>query len=256
MAGLLEVCVEDASGLRPAVEGGAHRIELCSALPVGGITPSAAMISAAAQLPIPVHVLIRPRAGDFVYDTVEQDLIAADIRSVVAAGLAGLVIGASRRDLTLDTAQLEKQIDIAREAAARRGTSISLALHRAFDVCPDPIEALEAAIKLGFERILTSGGAVTAMAGRPMLSALVKHARGRIKILAASGINAGNVHDILATGVDEIHASCQVPRSQPDSKVIQLGFEQKESRRIAASEVSALASAIRAWCSQPSSSPR
>lgn len=244
---MLEVCVEDVDGLWTAVEGGADRIELCSGLSLGGITPSAALVSAAAQAPIPVLVLIRPRAGDFIYSAREQALIAEEIRSVMSAGLAGIVIGASRRDSSLDTQLLEQQINIAREAAGRRGTSVSLTLHRAFDLCPDPLDALESAISLGFHRILTSGGAVSAMSGRATLGTLVKQARGRIKILAGSGVNAGNVHEILATGVDEVHASCQVPRLQPDSKVVELGFDERESRRIVAGEVSALVSAIKAW---------
>ena len=244
---MLEVCVEDISGLWAAVEGGADRIELCSALALGGLTPSSALISAAARVPVPVHVLIRPRAGDFVYDAREADLLAADIASAVAAGLAGIVIGASRPDATLDVALLEKLVGVARSAAAQRAKPIALTLHRAFDLCRKPLEALEATIQLGFDRILTSGGAETALGGRTTLTALARQTHGRIKILAGAGINPNNVASILATGVDEIHASCQVPLPPPDPRLIELGFIPAHTYRTTASAVSALASAMHAW---------
>lgn len=244
---MLEVCVEDISGLAAAVEGGADRIELCSALASGGLTPSMALIGAAVRAPVPVHILIRPRAGDFVYDVREVDLLIAEISSAVAAGPAGIVIGASRPDSTLDTALLEKLVSSARSAGERRARPVALTLHRAFDLCKDPHETLEAAIRLGFHRILTSGGAESAMSGRPVLTALARQAQGRIKILAAAGINPSNVATILATGVDEIHASCQVPLPLPDPKLVELGFIPAHPYRTTASAVKALATAMQAW---------
>lgn len=244
---MLEVCVEDIAGLQAAVEGGADRIELCAALPLGGITPSSALIRAGATVSIPVHVLIRPRAGDFVYDVAETELMATDIRAVLGAGLAGVVIGASRPDGTLDAALLATLIAVAREASARRGSPVSLTLHRAFDLCPDPIAALEVAVSLGFDRILTSGGAATAVAGGAILTELVRQARRRIKILAGSGIGPQNVGLILATGVDEIHSSCQMPRPQTHPKAIELGFDESQPKQTSAQRVTALASAIRQW---------
>lgn len=244
---MLEVCVEDISGLWAAVEGGADRIELCSALASGGLTPSAALISAAVRAPVPVHILIRPRAGDFVYDAREVDLLVADISSAVTAGSAGIVIGASRPDSTLDTALLEKLVSVARSAAEQRAKPIALTLHRAFDLCKDPLETLEGAIRLGFQRILTSGGAESAMSGRAVLTALAQQAHGRIKILAGAGINSSNVAAILATGVDEIHASCREPLPPPDPRLIELGFIAPRPYRTTASAVKALASAIQAW---------
>src|SRR5215469_13549650 len=98
---MLEVCVDDLGGLREALAGGAGRIELCSALALGGLTPSAALISAAVRAPVPVHVLIRPRAGNFVYDAEEGDLIAADVRGAVDAGAPGIAIGANAADTRL-----------------------------------------------------------------------------------------------------------------------------------------------------------
>jgi copper homeostasis protein len=244
---MLEVCVEDVSGLWAAVEGGADRIELCSALGSGGLTPSVALISAAARASVPVHVLIRPRAGDFVYDLREVDLLVADIANAVAAGSAGIVIGASRPDSTLDTLLLEKLVSIARSAAEQRARPVALTLHRAFDLCKHPLEALESAIRLGFQRILTSGGAESAASGCAALTALAREARGRIKILAAAGINPDNVATILATGVDEIHASCRVPQPSPDPKLVALGFSPPHPHRTTASAVKALAAAMQAW---------
>jgi copper homeostasis protein CutC len=244
---MLEVCVEDISGLQAAVAGGANRIELCAALPLGGITPSPALIRAGAKAGIPVHVLIRSRAGDFVYDAHEAELMAADIGESIHAGLAGVVIGASRSDGTLDASLLRKLIAVAREAGARRGSPVSLTLHRAFDLCPDPIAALEIAVDLGFDRILTSGGAVSAVAGRAVLTELVKRAGGRIKILAGSGIDPDNVGSILATGVEEIHASCQLPRPRTDPRAIELGFEQSQPKLTSAQRVAALVSSIKQW---------
>lgn len=243
---MLEVCVEDISGLWAAVEGGADRVELCSALASGGLTPSMALIGAAVRAPVPVHILIRPRAGDFVYDIREVDLLVADISSAVAAGSAGIVIGASRPDSTLDAPLLQKLVSIARSAAEQRAKPVALTLHRAFDLCPDPLEALETAIQLGFHRILTSGGAESAMSGRAVLSALARQAHGRIRILAGAGINRDNVATILKTGVDEIHASCQVPLPPPDPKLIELGFIAPRPSHTTASAVKALATAVQA----------
>jgi copper homeostasis protein len=170
----------------------------------------------------------------------------------VEAGAAGIVIGASRPDTQLDGPLLERLVSIAREAAARRGRAVSVTLHRVFDLCTDPIAAVEAAIGLGFDRVLTSGGAETAFAGRETLAALVKQARGRIGILAASGIDPGNVGAILATGVDEIHASCQVPLPHPDPQLLRLGFVAESHGRATAGSVRALAAAIDSWRSHSS----
>lgn len=244
---MLEVCVEDIGGLRAAVEGGADRIELCSALPLGGITPSAALIRAAAAANIPVHVLIRPRANDFVFDADETEIMVADIREALGVGMAGVVIGASRPDGTLDSELLRLLVSVSREAGSSRGSPVSLTLHRAFDLCPDPLAALEVAVGLGFDRVLTSGGTVAAPEGRAVLSDLVKQARGRIRILAGSGITSDNVGSILATGVDEIHASCQMARPGTDPKAIELGFDVPMPKRTSVERVAVLAAAIKQW---------
>lgn len=244
---MLEVCVEDIRGLRAAVQGGANRVELCASLPQGGITPSAALLAAAVRAPIPVHVLVRPRAGDFVYAEDEAELMGMDVRGAVEAGSAGVVIGASHADGTLDSALLATLIAVARQAGRHRGKPVSLTLHRAFDLCPDPIAALEAAIGLGFDRILTSGGARTALEGRAVLAELVKKSRGRIRILAASGIGPDNVGEILATGVGEIHSSCRAPLANVDPKVTRLEFDEPRPKGTSAKRVAELLSAMSEW---------
>jgi len=244
---MLEVCVDDLGGLKEALAGGAGRIELCSALVLGGLTPSRGLISAAVRARIPAHVLIRPRAGDFIYDAGEEELIASDIRAAIESGAAGVVIGANRPESHLDGPLLRRLVGVAHQAAERRGKPVSLTLHRAVDVCKAPLAALELAIELRFDRVLTSGGAESAMAGRETLAALAKRARRRIKILAACGIAPDNVGTILDTGVDEIHASCQVPLPESDARLVELGFALPEQGRATSRSVKALASAIEHW---------
>ena len=221
MRRLLEVCVEDVAGIDAAVTGGADRIELCAALAVGGLTPPESLIAAAATAPIPVHLLARPRDGNFVYTAAEAALVAADIRTAAEAGLAGVVIGASRTDRQLDAEMLAAWVDVARGA----GRSLSLTLHRAFDLCPDPLAAMETAITLGFDRILTSGCTPKAIDGRETLAALVRTADDRITILAGSGVDATTLPPILETGVREVHASCRSPQGSADTREIAFGFQ-------------------------------
>jgi len=221
MRRLLEVCVEDVAGIDAAVTGGADRIELCAALAVGGLTPPASLIAEAARAPIPVHLLARPRDGNFVYTAAEAALVAADIRAAAAAGLAGVVIGASRPDHQLDADRIAEWVAVARRGERR----LSLTLHRAFDLCPDPLAALETAIQLGFDRILTSGCTPKAIDGRETLAALVAAAGDRITILAGSGIDATTLPRILDTGVREAHASCRSPQGAADAREIAFGFQ-------------------------------
>ncbi|MGA0601982.1 copper homeostasis protein CutC [Caulobacter sp. KR2-114] len=198
---LLEVCVDSPEGLLAAVAGGADRIELCSALAASGLTPSPGLMRLAAQVPIPVYAMIRPRAGDFRYSAAEVDAMLADIDAARVAGLAGVVFGASDAAGALDEPLL------ARLCAHAAG--LGLTLHRAFDVVPDFAAALETAVELGFERILTSGGALTALEGADRIAGFVAQAAGRIGVLAGCGVSARNAAQIVRrTGVREIHGSC------------------------------------------------
>ena len=223
----LEICVDDIAGVDAAVSGGADRLELCAALTLGGLTPTPSLIAAARDLPIPVHMLVRPREGGFRYTARESALIAADIAAAAEAGLAGVVIGASATDHTLDSPLLADLVGHARICGAARGAPLSVTLHRAFDLCPDLPAALDTAIALGFDRILTSGGAAKAIDGLAMLTTLHRAAAGRIVILPGSGIDASNATRFLDAGLQELHASCGTTRPSTgvgDSRERQFGF--------------------------------
>jgi len=234
---LLEVCVADAASLHAAVAGGADRIELCCALELGGLTPSPGLIRLAASAPIPVFALVRPRSGDFVYGSADIEVMLADIAAIRAAGLAGVVLGASQADGRLDTETLA----ILLKAAG----GLAVTLHRAFDLVPDITEATETAIALGFARILTSGGARTAPEGVSGLKATLAAARGRIAVMPGSGIDAGNVGALLrAAPVDEVHSSCSTPQKTQTQAAVALGFATASRRQTQADSVAALKRAM------------
>lgn len=230
---LLEVCVDDAEGLDAAIEGGADRIELCSALQLGGLTPSPGLIAIAAQATIPVYAMIRPRAGSFVYSACEIDQMLREIDAIRAAGLAGVVFGVNQLDGSLD-----------HEALARlkqHATGLGATLHRAFDLVPDIDEAVRIAIDLGFERILTSGRARTALDGLDDLERAFTAAGGEITIMPGSGLTAENVGTLLARlRVTEIHASCGAALPPPDENIMRLSFDDGMRRRTDKDRVAAL----------------
>jgi len=189
---LIEAAVESLDAALAAAEGGAHRIELCTDLAQGGTTPDLNLLQA--QLPIPVFILVRPRAGDFVYTDAEHRTMLEQISRARSAGAHGIVTG----DLSLDRTR-----DLI--AAAR---PLPVTFHRAFDVFPDRTEALERLISLGVDRLLTSGGAATAAEGADQIRALVAQANGRIVILPGGGINPETVARLVReTGVREVHFS-------------------------------------------------
>ncbi|MBQ2293228.1 MAG: copper homeostasis protein CutC [Bacteroidaceae bacterium] len=196
----LEVCCGDLQSVRAAIEGGAHRVELCEALELDGLTPSEAMMESAIGMGIPVQVLIRVREGDFVYNKAEICKMRNDIRLARELGAAGVVIGALMPDGSIDEEAIRCIMD---EAGG-----LSVTFHRAFDVCREPEEALEKIISLGCHRLLTSGQATTAEQGIPMLKKLVEQADGRIIIMPGAGVNPQNASRILEeTGALEIHGS-------------------------------------------------
>ena len=234
---LLEVCVDDAGGLSAALAGGADRIELCSALSVGGLTPSPGLMAIAAEAPVPVYAMVRNRAGAFRYDAADIRQMQNDIRTVAGFGLAGIVIGANLADGRLDVAALRLLLDAAEGLPAT--------LHRAIDLAPDVDAAVDAAVELGFERILTSGGETTALAGLPRIRTMLERADGRIQIMPGSGINADNVNAILdaLSGVD-IHASCSSPEQPATADVLALGFATGAEKRTDEAKVRALKALI------------
>ncbi|MDX7949665.1 copper homeostasis protein CutC [Lichenihabitans sp. Uapishka_5] len=212
----LEICVDTAEGLAAAIRGGADRIELCADLGVGGLTPSPGLMASARAAPIPVYAMIRPRAGDFIYGTADIAVMLGDIAAARQAGLAGVVLGASRADRSVDIDTLG--------TLCRAAAGLGRTLHRAFDLTPDLDVALDAAIELGFERILTSGGATDAAAGRDRLAALVARAGSRITIMAGGGVTPATVGALLQeTGVGEVHASAKTAVIQ-DADLVRWGF--------------------------------
>lgn len=196
----LEVCCGDLQSVRAAIEGGAHRVELCEALELDGLTPSEAMMESAIGMGIPVQVLIRVREGDFVYNKDEICKMRNDIRLARKLGAAGVVIGALMPDGSIDEEAIRCMMDEAE--------GLSVTFHRAFDVCRKPEEALEKIISIGCHRLLTSGQATTAEQGIPMLKKLVEQADDRIIIMPGAGVNPQNASRILEeTGALEIHGS-------------------------------------------------
>lgn len=199
----MEVCVGSVESVIAARDGGAARFELCAALEVGGITPSIGLMEEARKVEgIKMHVLIRPRGGDFLYNESDK---AAMVRDIVAArncNADGVVIGALTADGDIDIPLCSTLI----EAAG----GMNVTFHRAFDMCRNPHKALEEIIALGCSRVLTSGQAATALQGASLLQELVKQADGRIVIMPGCGVNSSNAADILRfTGASEIHASAR-----------------------------------------------
>ena len=228
---LLEVCCGNLESVEAALKGGAKRIELCSALELDGLTPSAEDLrTVKARYPeLTVHVLIRSRAGDFHYTQEEIKTMAGQVEEALEAGADGIVIGALDGNGDPDIRALLELIrpvedwNLARELAdsdlchasndghffpGAPRKAVSLTFHRAFDSCRDPFFALEALASLGFDRILTSGQAASAETGIPLLKSLVERAAGRVIILPGGGVTPENAARILSeTGASEIHAS-------------------------------------------------
>ena len=200
---ILEICAGSVESAIAARDGGAQRIELCAALEVGGVTPSAGLIAEARKVEgITLNVIIRPRGGDFLYNEYEAACMEQDIRTCRQLGADGVVIGALTADGDIDTALCKRLI------AAADGMSVTF--HRAFDMCRDPKKALEELIGIGCDRVLTSGQAATAEAGIPLLKELVQQAGERIIIMPGCGVNSSNAARILKeTGATEIHASAR-----------------------------------------------
>jgi copper homeostasis protein len=226
----LEVCVADPESLLAAIEGGADRIELCSAIELGGLTPGPGLMALAAKVPIPVYAMVRPRSGDFVFGAEDKAAMLADIAAIRSAGLAGVVLGASTPDGSLDADLLDALTD----AASGLGTT----LHRAFDLVPDLAPAVELAVALGFERILTSGRAAKAMDGLPDLAETLRLAKGRIAIMAGSGLTPDVLPILLADlPLEAVHGTFSAPTIPESAKAVALGFAPPLGRRTSATEV-------------------
>lgn len=205
----LEVCAANIASAITAETGGADRIELCSALPLGGLTPGPGLILEAVRLlTIPVFPLIRTREGHFTYSKAEVEAMCADILFCKKAGCAGVVFGALTSDGQPDIPVLEKLL-----AAAEGIESVH---HRAFDFTKNPSDALEILIKMGFSRVLTSGGAPTALEGKSLIIKLLQQSAGRIEIMPGSGIRVATIRQLAdETGAKSFHFSASKRVEQP-----------------------------------------
>jgi len=241
----LEICVDSVESALAAEAGGAQRIELCSSLIEGGLTPSLGLIrEVRSRLTIGVHVLIRPRAGDFLYSEEELAVMQQDISLAKQAGANGVVFGLLTPEGGIDVERTRNLVELARP--------MEVTFHRAIDQTRDIASALEDVIRTGADRILTSGTAPTAMQGRQSIRDLVLASNGRIRIMVAGTVRPENIQEIAhATGALEFHAALRRTIPSPmkhQSRNVHLGAPGVDDsvRRVVSSEdVRALQQAIR-----------
>jgi copper homeostasis protein len=197
---ILEITVDTLDRALAAERGGAHRIELCSDLSSGGLTPSVELMRLTRQqVRLPIFAMIRPRAGDYVYSGAEFAQMQRDMGAAAEVGMDGVVFGILTGDGRVDVERTQQLVEQARPLPAT--------FHRAFDISSDLRNSLEAVIQTGAARVLTSGGAISAIEGRAQLAELVQRARGRVIIVPGAGITAANVELVAReTGAGEFHA--------------------------------------------------
>ena len=198
----IEICANSVESAAKAQEGGAYRVELCAGIPEGGTTPSFGEIRMARQLlqQTKLHVIIRPRGGDFLYTQLEQEIMLHDIKVARQLGADGVVFGCLTAEGNVDVPAMKKLMNAVGD--------MSVTFHRAFDMCRNPMEALEDIIELGCHRILTSGQEATAPAGISLLKELIEKADGRIIIMPGCGVKPSNILELAEeTGATEFHFS-------------------------------------------------
>jgi copper homeostasis protein len=203
----VEICVGDIASAMAAESGGADRVELCDNLAVGGLTPSAGTIAESCRrLSIPVHVLIRPRAGDFLYSELEIAVMRHDIELAKSLGAAAVVLGVLTADGTIDRDQTAEFVALARP--------LRVTFHKALDQTREPLEALETLIDQGVERVLTSGAKSTALDGIETLAKLVDRAKDKIVIMAGGRLSTSNLETVIRQSrVSEVHLGSAVSRT-------------------------------------------
>ena len=206
MAPLLEVCIDSVDSAVAAEQGGGRRVELCSALELGGLTPGIGLVRATCQaVGLPVMAMVRPRGGSFAYSPREIETMLREVDALKDSGAAGVVFGALTRDAALDLESCRRLV----EAAG----PLDVTFHRAFDEVSEPLSALDALIDLGVNRLLTSGQQPTAEAGIPLIRELVSRAAGRLQVMAGAGVRPENAARIVdETGVTEIHGTASEPQ--------------------------------------------
>ena len=236
---ILEIAANSVASALAAQEGGAGRVELCTALELGGLTPSHAQIALARErLRIPLVVLIRPRAGDFLYGELECETMQRDIETCAALGCDGVVLGVLDAEGNVDIARCRPLI----AAAGKLGVTF----HRAFDLSRDPAQALEDIVALGCERILTSGAQASATVGAALIRELVMQAAGRLAVMPGAGVTGQNIAALAAaTGAHEFHASAkrQLPSGMRHRRPL-LGDMEGGELRSDVEQIRALATAL------------
>jgi copper homeostasis protein len=244
MPPIIEVCVDSVESAVAAQKGGAARVELCADLAAGGTTPAAGMIEVVRKnLDIGLHVMIRPRSGDFAYSDVEFAVMKADIAAAKKRGADGVVLGILRPDRQLDVERTQVLTGLARP--------LSVTFHRAIDIVPDPLRALSDLVDIGVDRILTSGQAPTAIEGIPLLKRAIEAAEGKVVIMPGAGISQANIRRLLEeTGAREVHVGSGVgsPLEYPAAGM----FNAKRSLVVSARVRELLAAASRADGGSPS----
>ncbi len=206
---LIEVLSTSIGAVRLALAGGADRIELCENDPQGGTTPSVGTIATALELAgplgVPVNVMVRPRGGGFVFDADERRVMRRDISAAVGCGADGIVTGALTPSGEVDRELTAELVDLA--------AGLPVTFHRGVDVAPDVVAAVTTAFELGCARVLTSGGAPSAIAGSATLAELVRRAPAGAVVIAGGGITSAHVADLVtSTGVRELHVSARAYR--------------------------------------------
>ncbi|MHB1557169.1 MAG: copper homeostasis protein CutC [Isosphaeraceae bacterium] len=214
----IEICVGDVESAIAAEAGGADRVELCDNLAVGGTTPSFGTIAEThRRLRIPIHVLIRPRAGDFCYSERELAVMERDLEAARAIGVAGIVLGVLTTRCAIDSARLARLVEAARP--------LSVTFHKAIDTTEDPLRNLDSLIELGVDRVLSSGGQASAIEGAAMLRSMVERAQGQIAIMAGGQVLTATASDLVRrTGVREIHVGSAVSRVAEHFQTADLPF--------------------------------
>lgn len=200
----LEACIDSVESACLAAEGGANRLEMCSNLVIGGTTPGPALFELVRELVrTEINVLIRPRYGDFLYTEYEFDMICRDVKAFQKMGADGVVVGCLKADGALDTDRMKRLRELA--------GPMNMTLHRAFDVCKDPLETLHQAMDIGVNTILTSGQKNTCTEGRELIKKLISIAEGRVDILVGSGVNADIIRSLIPViGAASFHMSGKV----------------------------------------------
>ena len=219
---LLEIAVTSSSGVAIAAQEGAHRVELTTALELGGLTPSQGLMEAgmeAAGGAVEVHPLIRCRPGDFLYSAEELGLMEREVRTLISQGATGVVVGALTADGEIDREALLRLSAAARDV--RDG--VELTLHRAIDQVRDAESALDTVIGLGFTRVLSSGQRPTVAAGLQQLESMRRHAQGRIQIMAGGGLSLEDIPAVQAAGLDAVHLSAKKVISTAQGEAVSLG---------------------------------